>query len=64
MIKHSERAEGVDEIFLPGEIEARITRQRLETGIPLNPVVAKDVFELAQSLGLCDNIEAFQDILV
>ena len=36
----------------------------LETGIPLNPVVAKDVFELAQSLGLCDNIEAFQDILV
>lgn len=63
MIKYSERAEGVKEIFLPGEIEAKITRQRLEAGIPLNPVVARDVFELAKSLGLCRDAETFQDLL-
>jgi len=63
MIKHSERAEGVKEIFLPGEIEARTTRQRLETGIPVNAVVAGDVLELAKSLGLCEEREAFQDLI-
>ena len=34
-IKSSRRRPGVDEILLPGEIEARTTRQRLRDGVPI-----------------------------
>jgi LDH2 family malate/lactate/ureidoglycolate dehydrogenase len=34
-VRAAERAEGVERIFLPGEIEAETRRRRLEQGIPL-----------------------------
>ena len=63
MVKGSGKAQGVKEIFLPGEIEAKITRQRMEKGIPLNEVVARDVLVVAESVGLCEEGETFEDLL-
>ncbi len=47
-IKNSKKRPGVDEIFLPGEIEHNYTVQRLKDGIvPINPVVQQDLTNLA-----------------
>ncbi|MGI6013331.1 MAG: Ldh family oxidoreductase [Oscillospiraceae bacterium] len=35
-IKYSPKADGVDEIYLPGELEFHLTEQRKEEGIPLS----------------------------
>lgn len=47
MIKNSPRRDGIDEIFLPGEIEYKNTLERIENGVDLNGVVAKDLLDLA-----------------
>jgi LDH2 family malate/lactate/ureidoglycolate dehydrogenase len=43
IIRTSPKAKGVEEIFLPGEIEARTRRERLEKGIPLNKLTLDDL---------------------
>lgn len=44
-IKRSTPAKGVQEIFLPGEIELRKKQQRLKEGIPLSPAVIQELKE-------------------
>lgn len=51
-VKQSTPAEGVKEIFLPGEIEFIKTKERIEQGVPLNPVVVENLLTLARELGL------------
>ena len=51
-IKESGRAKGVEEIFLPGEIEARTEVERLKNGILLSRATANDLISLAGHLGL------------
>lgn len=51
-IKTSERAEGVDRLYLPGEIEFDLRRQRQEVGIPLLASLVDDLVALANELGL------------
>jgi LDH2 family malate/lactate/ureidoglycolate dehydrogenase len=46
-VKQQPRAEGFDEILMPGEPEARSERERLASGIPLT----RDVLESLQSEG-------------
>lgn len=46
MIKHSKKKEGVQEIFLPGEIEHNNTQKRLKEGLELNGVVAEELLKL------------------
>lgn len=46
MIKNSPKKEGVNEIFLPGEIEYKNTQKRMQNGIDLNNVVAQDLLRL------------------
>lgn len=46
-IKSSPKAEGVEEIFLPGEIELNIEQERLTNGINLG----KEVFEAIKQVG-------------
>lgn len=60
-VKKLKKAEGFKEVFLPGEIEARISRERKEKGIPLNPVVAQTVLDLAKGLNLVDAGASFDD---
>ena len=50
MVEHTKatpKLNGVDEIFLPGEIEARCRQERLRGGIPL----ASTTVDLVRTLG-------------
>src|SRR2546428_13734019 len=48
MVKKSELARGVDEVFIAGEIEFRRRADRLRDGIPLSQVVFKELETLAE----------------
>ncbi len=52
MIKASERAQGVEEIFVPGEPEFRKKAERLQSGIPLSGVVYAELREHAEAAGV------------
>lgn len=48
-LKAAERQPGVDEIIIPGELEARLERQRLADGaIPLHPVIIESLRTAAE----------------
>jgi LDH2 family malate/lactate/ureidoglycolate dehydrogenase len=51
-IKASARAEGIDRIFIPGEIEFEMKAKRLAQGIPIPDPVVKDFISLGSSLGV------------
>ncbi|MAS32899.1 MAG: hypothetical protein CL610_02755 [Anaerolineaceae bacterium] len=51
-MKSLRRAEGFDELLLPGEPEARSMEQRLKEGIPLPETVWAELTELAAELGV------------
>ncbi len=50
-IKSLRKAEGTEEIFMPGEIEHRMEQQRLDSGIALNPNALQELREVGES---CD----------
>jgi LDH2 family malate/lactate/ureidoglycolate dehydrogenase len=47
-IKESPTAQGVEEIFLPGEIEHRRRERFLKEGIPLGKKIYEDLLELGK----------------
>ena len=49
--------EGVDRIWLPGEMEYERIRERREHGIPLAPIVVANLRQLAAELNLPDRLE-------
>jgi LDH2 family malate/lactate/ureidoglycolate dehydrogenase len=51
-IKTSPKAEGVDEILMPGEIEDRCEKEQMETGIRLSPNTLEDLNALAGRIGI------------
>ena len=50
-IKSCKKQPGVKEVYLPGEIEYNVSKERLANGIPLNVGVIKDINEGAAFLG-------------
>ena len=56
-IRESKRMEGVERIWLPGEMEYERIRERREHGIPLAPVVVSNLRQLAAELNLPDRLE-------
>lgn len=52
MVKDSERAAGVEEVYIAGEIESRCRAERLKTGIPLSAVVSEELQALAAEAGV------------
>ena len=50
--KASERAEGVDEILVPGEFEMRARERNLREGVPLLPSTHKALLDYARQAGL------------
>ncbi len=46
------RAAGVDRIYLPGEVEYEIEKQRRRDGIPLHPTIITSLRDLAKELGI------------
>ncbi len=59
-IKSAPKAEGVDEIFLPGEIELNIEKERLQNGINLGQEVYESIKEVGLEVGV--DIEAFKTL--
>lgn len=51
-IKASPKAEGVDEILMPGEIEARCEAEQMQYGVRLNSKTVEDLNRLADQLGI------------
>jgi LDH2 family malate/lactate/ureidoglycolate dehydrogenase len=56
-IRESERMEGVDRIWLPGEMEYRRIQERMRNGIPLAQSVVDGLSKLAATLNLSDRLE-------
>ncbi len=56
-IRGSQRIEGVDRIWLPGEMEYELVRERRAHGIPLAPIVVANLRQLAGELNLQDRLE-------
>ena len=52
LIKNSERAPGVEELYLPGEIEEKLCQERLKHGIPIPQKVIARLNEMADELGV------------
>jgi LDH2 family malate/lactate/ureidoglycolate dehydrogenase len=50
--KGGERMEGVDEIFVPGEMELRARERNLRDGVPLLPSTYKALLDYRQTAGL------------
>ena len=51
MMKDSRKAPGVEEIFLPGEIEFKKFEENRKTGMSFSPALEKELTELAIGLG-------------
>ena len=51
-LKALPRREGVDEIFVPGELEDRETERRERAGIPLPEGTVRNLRKAAQELGV------------
>ena len=58
-IKSSAKADGVEEIFLPGEIEEKIEEDRLKNGIPIPQDVYEEIKQVGEELGV--NIEQYRE---
>ena len=56
-IVESERMEGVERIWLPGEIEYYRIRERLEKGIPIASAVVDELRKLAGALNTSDQLD-------
>jgi LDH2 family malate/lactate/ureidoglycolate dehydrogenase len=51
-IKTSTRAEGVERIYIPGEIEFEVKAERLANGIPIPEPVVRDFIALGRELAI------------
>lgn len=51
-IKTSPKAEGVDEILMPGEIEDRCETEQIKNGVRLSPNTLEELNALANRIGL------------
>ena len=51
-MKKSGPADGVEEILMPGELEAKTEERYLKDGVPLAQATVKDLEKLARRLGL------------
>lgn len=63
MMKNSRRADGVDEIFMPGEIEYRLFKKNRANGIELSGALESDLRALAAELGLLSSGEGLERLL-
>lgn len=51
-IKNSKKADGTDQIYMPGEIEFLKEKKNLETGVPMEEQTFHNLNELAKNLGV------------
>ena len=63
MMKESRKADGVEEIFLPGEIERKKYEQYMKTGIEVSDALQAELAGLAKKLGVPFEGDSFADLL-
>ena len=63
MMKESRKAEGVAEIFLPGEIERKKYEEYMKTGIEVSDALQAELAGLAKKLGVPFEGDSFADLL-
>lgn len=56
-MKNSPKAEGVDEIYIPGELERRSYERAQNQGVKLSEAVCKELRELAEECGIAFDCE-------
>ena len=64
MMKDSRKAEGVEEIFLPGEIERKKYAEYMKSGIEVSEALQAELAQLARKLGVPFEGESFTDLLL
>ena len=62
MMKYSRKAEGVDEIFVPGEIEYRKFEENRQKGVEFSEALEKELTELSVQLGALKPGEALKEL--
>jgi len=62
-MKNSRRAVGVEEIFMPGEIEYRKYQEYMKNGFELTAAQGREMVGLASRVGLCDSKTEFEDLM-
>ena len=63
-VKDSPKADGVNEILLPGEIEKNIKKERLIKGVPLDDQTIKDIKDTAILVGVKDVDDSYINTLL
>ena len=63
MIKNSRKAKGVDEIYVPGELEQKAFKNRMETGFTVNPNLENEVLKYAVIAGLCKEGDTLETLI-
>ena len=63
MMKDSRKAPGIDEIYLPGEIEYRKYTENMATGMSFSEKLEKELTELAIGLGTVDEGSSFEQLV-
>ena len=61
--KNSRTATGVKEIFMPGEIEARLIEERKVTGLDFSDALEAELTDLARQSGALGRDRALTDLL-
>lgn len=62
-MKNTEKAVGVEEIFMPGEIELRKAVKIKETGIPVTPIIGEKMVKIANTVGIDTNIKTAEELI-
>ncbi len=63
MMKSSRKADGVEEIFMPGEIERRTFKKFMETGIEVSEKLQQELTDLCHGLGVPEDVDTFEKLL-
>ena len=63
MFKDSRKAPGVEEIFLPGEIEFRKYEKNVKDGMEFSPALEAELVQLAHSMGICSAEASFEELV-
>lgn len=63
MMKNSRKAEGVEEILMPGEIEYRQYKKNIEKGMSFSPALEKELTQLSVSLGAIEDGASFEELV-
>lgn len=63
MMKNSRKAPGVEEIFMPGEIEYRKFRENKEKGISFSDALEEELTQLSVDLGVVETGTTFEELV-